>query len=506
MSNSNDDPRAALRRGVYLLLIFVGVGAMLGRILAIDAVDRTAVEDYRVKEGVGAKRKALEAQGVHGQQLAEALRKEETRLDERLARRRPFLSANDRSRWATVRALVEDDMRIPGFPYAIDRVIQQPNWDTIDMVKHKDDGHLYSSKPPLLATLIAGEYWVIYRLSGLSLGTHPFEVGRFMLVTLNVIPLAIYFLLLASLVERLGKSDWGRIFVMTAAVFATFLTTFAVVLTNHVQGAVCVMVALWAAVPIWFDGERRWPYFALAGLSSALLVADELPGLSLAVALGLALLWKAPRPAILAWLPACALVAAAFFGTNWIAHHSLRLPYAHNKGTDNWYDYTYQVGDRTIESYWNHPQGVDLGEKSPAVYALHSLVGHHGIFSLTPIWLLSAAGTLVWLFQRRDRRLRELALLVGAVTVVCVAFYLFGVPMDKRSYGGVNCGFRWVFFLTPLWLLVMLPAVDFLGRRRWTAVLAAVLLMLSVVSVSYPTWNPWTDPWLMDFMRYQGWL
>ena len=183
-----------------------------------------------------------------------------------------------------------------------------------------------------MATLIAGEYWVIYRLSGLSLGTHPFEVGRFMLVTLNVIPLAIYFLLLASLVERLGKSDWGRIFVMTAAVFATFLTTFAVVLTNHVQGAVCVMVALWAAVPIWFDGERRWPYFALAGLSSALLVADELPGLSLAVALGLALLWKAPRPAILAWLPACALVAAAFFGTNWIAHHSLRLPYAPTRG------------------------------------------------------------------------------------------------------------------------------------------------------------------------------
>ena len=55
-------------------------------------------------------------------------------------------------------------MRVPGAPYAIDKVIQQPNWDTIDMVKH--DGHLYSSKPPLLPTLMAAVYWLIYRLTG----------------------------------------------------------------------------------------------------------------------------------------------------------------------------------------------------------------------------------------------------------------------------------------------------------------------------------------------------
>ena len=57
--------------------------------------------------------------------------------------------------------------------------------------------------------------------------------------------------------------------------------------------------------------------------------------------------------------------------------------------------------------------GIDRGEPSPAVYALHVLVGHHGIFSLTPIWLLSAWGTLVWLVRRGDPRLRELAAIVG---------------------------------------------------------------------------------------------
>lgn len=216
------------------------------------------------------------------------------------------------------------------------------------------------------------------------------------------------------------------------------------------------------------------------------------------------MLWKAPRQTLVAWLPAVALVAAGFFGTNWIAHHSFRPPYMHRGGADDWYNYTYEHNGRQVESYWKHPQGVDVGEPSPRVYALHVLIGHHGIFSLTPIWLLSAVGTLAWLFQRRDRRLRELALLIGEVTVACVVFYIFFVDPEKRSYGGVNCGFRWVFWLTPLWLVVMLPAVDFLARRRWTMVAAALLLMLSVVSASYPTWNPWTDPWLMDYLKYLG--
>ena len=49
--------------------------------------------------------------------------------------------------------------------------------------------------------------------------------------------LVIYFGLLARLVERFGTTDWGRIFVMAAAVFGTFLTTFAVTINNHLIGA-----------------------------------------------------------------------------------------------------------------------------------------------------------------------------------------------------------------------------------------------------------------------------
>ena len=467
-----DDCRAQLRRSVYALLIAISAGIMLGRILAVDSVDRETLARQRP--------------------------------DVRLMR--PFLSANDRSRWCTVRALVEPEMRVAGAPYAIDKVTVEPNWDTIDMVKH--DGHLYSSKPPLYPTLLAAEYWLIHRLTGFSLATHPYSVGRFMLMTVNVVPLLICFWLLARLVERFGTTDWGRIFVMAAAALGTFLTTFAVVINNHLPAAVCALAALYAAVRIWFDDERRLRYFAVAGLFAAFCAANELPATALFAALSLALLWKAPRETMLAYVPAAAVVAAGFFGTNWIAHESLRPPYMHRSETDpadNWYAYEYERNGRTIQSYWQNRVGIDRGEASAGTYALHVLVGHHGIFSLTPVWLLSIVGLGLWLWKPPDRNVRELAVLIAAVSAVCLVFYLARSQGD-RNYGGMTSGFRWMFWFAPMWLVAMVPAADALSGRRWTRALALGLLVVSVLSASYPTWNPWTHPWLLDYLHYLGWI
>ncbi len=412
------------------------------------------------------------------------------------------MTANDRSRLCTVRALVEDDMRVAGFPYAIDKVIQEPNWDTIDMVKH--NGHLYSSKPPLLTTLLAAVYWPIHRFGGVSLGTHPYEIGRFLLILFNFVPLAIYFVLLAALIERWGTTDWGRIFVMAAACFGTFLTTFVIAITNHLPAAVCVTAAVYALARIWFDGERRLRFFIVAGLFGALAAANEFPALSILAAMGVVLLWKATKPTLLAFTPAVLVVACAFFGTNWIALRTLVPADMHRDAVGDWYDYTYERGGRTIESYWRHPVGIDRGEPSPKVYALHALVGHHGVFSLTPVWLLSVLGLGLWMFRRGDPRVRWMAAAIVAISAAVLAFYLTQ-PQMNRNYGGMTSGLRWLFWLSPLWLLAMLPTADLLASRRWTRGLALLLLALSVLSVSYPTWNPWTNPWLTVFTRYMGW-
>jgi hypothetical protein len=502
MNPPANDSQAHLRASLYWLFIALSTGLMLGRILAVDSVDKLGQKKERLDKIPGelaAARQDFEKQGLTQDEIHQQLQAKEADLRKRAQVTRPFLSGNDRSRWGTVRALVEDQMRVEGAPYAIDKVIAQPGWDTIDMVKH--DGQFYSSKPPLLATLLAGPYWVIHRLTGATLGTHPYELGRCMLILVNVIPLAIAWLLLARLVERFGTTDWGRIFVVAAAALGTFLPTFAVVVNNHLPAAVCATIALYAAVRIWYDGERRLRYFVIAGLFAALLAANELPALSLSAAISLALLWKAPRQTLVAYVPAAVLIAAAFFGTNWIAHHSLRPPYMHRGGggTDDWYAFDY----KGKPSYWQDPKGIDRGEASVGMYAFHALLGHHGVFSLTPVWLLTGIGLVMAMARRDARRLWHLALVIAAVSIVCLCFYLMQ-PQISRNYGGTTSAFRWVFWLAPLWLLGMIPAADALAGRRWTRGIALALLLISVLSAAYPTWNPWTHPWILDYLQYLG--
>ena len=472
MIRPDSDVASSLRWSVYALLFTLAIGTMLGRIFAVDSVDML---------GLG---RQLQKKGEKGWPLS-----------------RPFLSANDRSRWLTVRALVEDGT------YAIDRVVRQPGWDTIDMVQHRGpDGqeHLYSSKPPLLATLMALPYWIVHRLTGATLQTHPYEIGRSMLVLMNVLPLLLYFIIMARLADLLAATDWARLFAVAAATFGTFLTTFSVTINNHVPAAVSAAVALYCAVRIWYEGDRHWSRFALAGFFAAFTVANELPALSLFAGLTCALLWLAPRQTLAAYLPAAAVVVAAALYTNYLAHGTMLPAYAHRGDTsgDNWYDYSYERNGQVIESYWRHPAGIDRGEASQWKYVLHATVGHHGIFSLTPIWLLSVVGIGIWL-ARPERR--ALAVLIGSISIVCLVFYLTQPPMN-RNYGGMTSGFRWMFWFAPLWLVALLPTADKLAGTRLRRGLALTLLCFSVLSASYPTWNPWTHPWLTNLMMYLKWI
>ena len=494
---------AHVRWGVYLLLIAIAIGNMMGRLLSVNSVDKLQLEVTKLREGLDRQRKQLIKDGVMGEQLEFRMAIEGERLREELRLQRPFLSANDRSRWMTIRSLVERGT------YEIDSIVGQPTWDTIDMVQHTGrDGqkHLYSSKPPLLATVLAGEYWLIHQFGGETLRDNPYEIGRAMLITVNILPMALMFVLLSRLVEKYGTTDWGRIFVVCAATLGPMLNTFATVLNNHTVAAVSAAIALYAAIRIAADGERRLRYFALAGFAAALTAADDLPALILVAFLGLFLIWRAPRQTLIAFVPGAAVVVVAFFATNWIAHESLLPPYMHRSETDpndNWYKYTYTVKDREIKSYWYDRQGIDKGEPSKLTYAFHVLIGHHGVFSLTPIWLLSVAGMWMWL-RSPDAVRRELAIGIAAMTVICLVFYIGMRPLEDRNYGGMTSGFRWMFWFAPLWIVMMIPAADRLSRSTGGQVFAAVLLSFSALSASYPTWNPWVQPWLYNWMVWCG--
>ncbi|MFM8434982.1 MAG: glycosyltransferase family 2 protein, partial [Planctomycetia bacterium] len=191
--------RGRLRRSVFLLFATLTAGAVLGRIGSVASVDKLALEKRLVADAVA----AATAAGLPADPAA--IR---TRIETEKRLMRPFLSANDRSRWLTIRALVERGT------FAIEDLVTEPGWDTIDAVVHADASgrkHLYSSKPPLLSVLAAGPYWLLRAATGWTLGDHPFEVGRLLMVLYGLLPLLVTIGYTFRLIEATGTTDWGRL-------------------------------------------------------------------------------------------------------------------------------------------------------------------------------------------------------------------------------------------------------------------------------------------------------
>jgi hypothetical protein len=248
-----------------------------------------------------------------------------------------MLSANDRSRWCTIRALVDNGT------YLIDDILEEKvvinedlppyrNWWTIDLVRHRgNDGreHYYSSKPPLYPTLLAWEYWAIKNLTGKTIAAEPLFVMRTMLILTHVPLLLVYFLCIIGLVERIGSSDEAKLLVVLAATLATYVTTFGVTLNNHLIAAVCVMYVVYCVTLIWRNESSSWYSYAAAGFFAAFTAANELPALSFLAAISVALLYKSWWRTLGFYAPAAAIVIISFFSTTHDAHGTFKPPYMH---------------------------------------------------------------------------------------------------------------------------------------------------------------------------------
>src|SRR5262249_8284669 len=143
------------------------------------------------------------------------------------------------------------------------------------------------------------------------------------------------------------------------------------------------------------------------------------------------------------FLPAAVIPLAGHLITNYLETGGLKPFYAYF-GTEY---YNYVLDGKP--SYWMHPAGIDRGQDSFPVYLLNTLIGHHGILSLSPIFILTVAGWFLW--RRKEvLELRGVLVLTGGLTLVTLAFYL--AQTKNYNYGGVTSGLRWMFWLIPLWL------------------------------------------------------
>jgi hypothetical protein len=517
-------------RSIYTLIIVVAVGAACGRIFCAQLV--------------------LEP----GQHRDETEPPGKRLWPKKVPKPMPTFSSNDRSRWATVRALVEngtyvvgqrdpamyrasaialvgqlDPMRVgavahAGFQARVGSstgIIFEDGFQSVDKVLRPETLAFYSSKPPLLTTLVAGLYWLLHALFGWTLSTYPNAVVRTILILVNVVPFALYLHVLAGWLERWSAEPWARLFVFVSAAFATLVSPFLITLNNHTLATFAVLFALHGVVRIWEAKQaedawesQRWRHgphgywFAITGVCASFAATMEMPALALAACVAVLLLAWYPIWTLGLFVPAAAVPVAAFFLTNQLAVGQWRPVQSEFDGAATWYQYE--------GSHWRKPiegeirTGIDWARQheSRAWYAFHVLLGHHGWFSLTPIWLLALWGMVrgslairaafPWEPRRLPWFIPPMALLVNAVVI---GFYLW----KTDNYGGFTVGLRWLMWLTPLWLVCMIPTADRLAASPVGRRFAYVLLALSVVSANYSPWNPWRHPWLYDFMMALGW-
>jgi hypothetical protein len=94
-----------------------------------------------------------------------------------------------------------------------------------------------------------------------------------------------------------------------------------------------------------------------------------------------------------------------------------------------------------------------------------------------------------------------MALFILSLSLIVFTFYM-AQEQANRNYGGMTSALRWLFWFVPLWSVPLVTATDWLSRFRWSRTAALLLLAISVMSATYPIWNPCSHPWSYQIMIY----
>ncbi len=190
---------------------------------------------------------------------------------------------------------------------------------------------------------------------------------------------------------------------------------------------------------------------------------NELPALSFLALISALLLFRYPKQTLLCLVPAALVPFAASVAVQYAALGELKLVYT-EFGTESylWEGSLWKTPLEldALNLPWFDPQGAArrgiVGE-SHGLYLFHMTLGHHGFWSLTPIFFFSLVG-LVRLLRRSGEPMAAVAWMTAVLTIVLLAFYTWN-PM-ARNYGGSTQGLRWLFWLIPFWLLVLPGGVE----------------------------------------------
>jgi hypothetical protein len=469
-------------------------------------------------------------------------------------------SPNDAARWNTIWSLAEHNtyqifdtekeaQRFGvGVQYGTIDKVQRITADVVQPLdadgKPVDDPskqvvpRFYSSKPPLFPTAVSflvkairpfGPPIVKDDPGKPTVGTaHMYFKPTLMIV--NVVPLIGFLMLFARYLQREAETDFSWLVCLVIASFGTMMSGYMTTLNNHVMAATSAGLALLLLLPTWYEGRWNPWRLLLGGTMVAWTAANELPAAGFVILALLLTLRRTLIGTLLFFLPPVILIGCAFFYTNYQTFGSYVPAYLQKE----LYDYE--------DSYWRAPEKMSAidalstpdakgnyreGPRVPVEaltkikqslapskdsdkpvalflsrdYLLHMTVGHHGVFSMTPIWLFSIWGVLVLLYRGTGwERLVALAWIALTLTV----FFFYCCVNTERNYGGFCQGMRWLIWLTPFWLLYLPRGINAVAQSRFGRGLVLFCSFVSIFSAACAWQNPWTYSWIHRVLIWIG--
>jgi len=368
-------------------------------------------------------------------------------------------SDNTRSRIITVERLVEKGSFAhvaPGdttpFPLSIDAV----------MVGDK----MYSSKPPVYPMLMAGESLLLKFVTGWDFYSHRKDFIRFLTLVNQVIPYMIVLLLAMAMASWYFPERRTLVFMLLFMTVASLPYAYSVTINNHSIAATSFFMVFYLVWLILYQRKRKARYYVLTGLLAGLGASTDLPGLVFALAaLGALYLTDAKKASLAAMLVFAFLALSA--GIYWKLTGSIKPIYLQG----SLYHYS--------GSYWQEREAFDLLKENKLRYLFHITFGHHGLFSVTPVLLISL-WSLLRTIIKRDWELRPVLIAFAAAALLIFLFVLF----RTGNYGGYAIGMRWFVLFMPILSFASAPLIHFLSQKKWGFLLLIFAILWSMPAVA----------------------
>jgi hypothetical protein len=382
-------------------------------------------------------------------------------------------NANTGSRYATIESLVDHGT------YYIDKSQYRHTPD-----KFKVGKNLVSSKPPALPTYGAAVYWVYQKITGRTIVSHEGEVVWIVSLMTGWLAHVILLIYLYRFCQLLLKRHLAIILTVAAGGFACLSAAYATAINNHSIAAALALVGFYYAFRIRNNHGAHWRHWMFCGLVLGLLPSIDLPSLTLSAAVGVYLLTYDWKRTLFIYVPCLFPGLVAQLGLSYFTTGSFKPAYGNSELKNFAGNYFRQV-----------KSGIDALNEPKHIYAFNALIGHHGLFSMTPLFLFS-----VWEMGRRLRRrathLPEL-LVVLTMSLVITAFYIW----RTRNYGGWCVGMRWYVPFMPLLLLYFGLWLDRVNLKRTTAALVLSAFLVSAFHVQdglsspfqFSVWHNWLE-------------